>query len=69
MTMNMITKCACLTLISILSAGVGLAQTSFNVGDKAPDFELTDATGKTYKLSDFQGEKLVVLEFFRSGDW
>lgn len=45
------------------------AQTSVDVGDTAPDFELQDSTGTTYKLSDYQGEKVVVLEFFRSGGW
>ncbi len=32
------------------------------VGKPAPDFELTDATGKAYKLSDFRGKKAVVVE-------
>ncbi|GMR22135.1 MAG: hypothetical protein BMS9Abin37_0463 [Acidobacteriota bacterium] len=45
------------------------AQASVDIGDRAPDFELHDSTGTTYKLSDYQGEKVVVLEFFRSGDW
>lgn len=39
------------------------------VGDEAPDFELSDSKGKVYKLSDFRGKNAVVLEFFRSGDW
>jgi peroxiredoxin len=39
------------------------------VGDVAPDFELKDAKGKMYRLSDFKGQKRVVLEFFRSGSW
>jgi peroxiredoxin Q/BCP len=30
------------------------------VGDKAPAFSLPDADGKTVKLSDFKGRKLVV---------
>ena len=38
------------------------------VGDEAPDFELSDSTGRAYRLSDFRREKPVVLEFFRSGD-
>lgn len=34
-----------------------------NVTDAAPDFELPDDTGKSTKLSDFKGER-VVLYFF-----
>ena len=29
-------------------------------GDKAPAFSLPDADGKTVKLSDFKGRKLIV---------
>ena len=43
--------------------------TNLKIGAMAPDYELKDSEGKTYKLSDFRGEKAVVLEFFRSGDW
>ena len=39
------------------------------VGDRAPDFELSDAEGRTYKLSDYRGRSAVVLELFRSGGW
>ena len=34
-----------------------------NIGDKAPDFTTTDQDGKTVKLSDFRGKK-VVLYFY-----
>ncbi|WP_424215570.1 peroxiredoxin [Streptomyces sp. BI20] len=34
------------------------------VGDKAPDFELKDNHGATVRLSDFRGEKAVVLFFY-----
>jgi cytochrome oxidase Cu insertion factor (SCO1/SenC/PrrC family) len=34
------------------------------VGDPAPDFTLTDTTGKPVKLSDFKGKKNVVLAFY-----
>ncbi len=32
-------------------------------GDSAPDFTLTDFTGKPYRLSQFRGQKTVVLRF------
>ena len=33
------------------------------VGDQAPDFTLPDQNGKILRLSDFRGEKSVVLGF------
>ena len=38
--------------------------TTLKVGDTAPDFTLTDATGKEVKLSDFRGKKNIVLAFY-----
>ena len=38
--------------------------TTLKVGDTAPDFTLTDTTGKEVKLSDFRGKKNVVLAFY-----
>jgi len=47
-----------------LLAGYDLAKMNTAVvGKAAPEFELTDATGKTYKLADFKGKKAVVLVF------
>ncbi len=37
---------------------------AIQVGDKAPDFELKDNHGATVRLSDFRGEKAVVLLFY-----
>lgn len=33
-------------------------------GDMAPEFKLQASDGKTYRLSDFRGKKLVVLAWF-----
>jgi peroxiredoxin Q/BCP len=38
------------------------------VGDKAPDFEGKDQTGKTWKLSDFVGKQPVLLYFYPKDD-
>ncbi len=45
-------------------AFAGLDEADFGiakVGEKAPDFSLTDTEGKAWKLSDFAGENPVVL--------
>ena len=34
------------------------------IGDTAPDFSLSASNGKTVKLSDYRGQKRVVLAFF-----
>lgn len=41
---------------------VGLVQAAPEIGKPAPDFALTDITGKQHKLSDYRG-KIVVLEW------
>ena len=33
------------------------------VGNEAPDFTLTDTEGNEFNLSDYEGEKVLVLEF------
>jgi peroxiredoxin len=37
---------------------------AIEVGNEAPDFELKDNHGRTVRLSDFRGEKNVVLLFY-----
>jgi len=66
-----VARAATLLVVASLISGVGfsVSEVSVNVGDEAPDFELSDSGGKVYKLSDFRGKNAVVLEFFRSGDW
>jgi cytochrome oxidase Cu insertion factor (SCO1/SenC/PrrC family) len=51
--------------------GADLPPTELNrvaVGTRAPDFGLRAIDGTTVALSDFQGEKDVVLVFYR-GHW
>ncbi|MDR3667157.1 MAG: peroxiredoxin [Ignavibacteriaceae bacterium] len=45
---------------------VVLAQTDLKlkVGDKAPDFTLQDAFGKSYQLSSYKGKSPVVVYFY-----
>jgi thioredoxin-dependent peroxiredoxin len=44
-----------------------MAETELKVGDKAPAFNLKDENGKTVKLSDFKGKR-VVLYFYPKDD-
>ena len=54
-----------LLAFSALGQGNPTAPTThLKVGDKAPEFTLTDTTGKEVKLSDFRGKKNVVLAFY-----
>ncbi len=39
-------------------------KTHLKVGQPAPDFTLRDTAGKEVKLSDFKGNKSVVLAFY-----
>ncbi|GHB56063.1 peroxiredoxin [Psychrosphaera saromensis] len=41
-----------------------LAAAELSVGDQAPDFKLQASDGKTYQLSDFKGQKAIVLAWF-----
>jgi peroxiredoxin len=55
--------------ISALALQTPSSEYGPKVGDKAPDFTLSDSKGNTYRLSDYKGDKVVVIEFFRSGGW
>ncbi len=57
-----------LTFAATLAAGFAVSpvRAAVEVGKPAPDFTLTDLTGKEHKLSDFKG-KVVVLEWTNPG--
>lgn len=58
-------KSFCIVALSALLA-LGTAHAVPAVGQKAPDFNLTDTAGKTVRLSDFKGRH-VVLEWNNPG--
>jgi peroxiredoxin len=54
-------------LFGVLLAGVPVgasAATALEVGEKAPDFTLPGTTGEKISLSQFRGNKLVLIEFY-----
>ena len=53
-----------LAIAWMLATGALASAAELQVGDKAPDFTMAGSDGKTYKLSDFKGKKLVVLAWF-----
>ena len=53
----------------VSAAGQDTATPTVEVGQPAPDFELRDARGESYRLSELVAKGPVVLEFFRSGGW
>lgn len=48
----------------VVFGSVAPARAQLKVGDKAPDFTLPDQNGNKVKLSDFLGQKNVVLAFY-----
>lgn len=50
-------------LLAVVALGSQFAA-ALEVGDKAPDFSLPASDGNTYSLSQFAGDKPVVIAFF-----
>lgn len=48
----------------LLSTAIQASGASLEVGDNAPDFEVTTLAGKTFRLSDYEGDKPVYLKFW-----
>jgi cytochrome oxidase Cu insertion factor (SCO1/SenC/PrrC family) len=40
------------------------AAKTLQVGDRAPDFQLTDQNGREVRLADYRGKNTVVLAFY-----
>jgi peroxiredoxin len=54
-----------ITLLTCIAASVSFAD-DLKVGTEAPNFTLTDTSGKEHSLADYRG-KFVVLEWFNEG--
>lgn len=50
--------------LGISLAILGLGSAELKIGDRAPDFTLTDQNGAVVHLADFRGKKTVVLAFY-----
>lgn len=61
--LNRLTRLVVTALIAVIALGSQVAA-ALEVGDKAPDFSLQASDGNTYTLSQFIGNKPVVIAFF-----
>lgn len=52
----------------ILIFGCGMGELTLKEGEKAPDFALQSQDGKLVRLSDFRGQKNIVLYFYPKDD-
>ena len=53
---------------AFIAFAAGANAQPLQVGDRAPDFTLTATTGGVISLSDYRGERMVLIEFYHS-DW
>ena len=67
---------ACCLSVSVAAFGaqqspakINIKQLGPQVGEKAPDFDLQDQSGKSWSRDSVMGPKGVVLVFYRSADW
>ena len=57
-------KTGLILLVFLLLAGCASTGQSPKIGATAPDFSIIDVSGDEVRLSDFKGEKNVVLVFY-----
>lgn len=60
------TKNSIMGQLAGIRIGFHAQEWGYNVGDNACDFTRTDASGNTVRLSDYRGEKYVLLDFWAS---
>jgi len=60
---NRLTRLTLAAFLAAVALGSQFAA-ALEVGDKAPDFTLQASDGQTYSMSQFLGEKPVVIAFF-----
>ena len=55
-------------MILFVCGGIAMSSASFakppEVGDTAPPFELKGSDGETYRLADFEDDKVVLMAWF-----
>ncbi len=50
-------------------APIDVSRLGPQVGERVPDFSLTDQFGKLWTLSSITGEQGAIIVFYRSADW
>jgi len=60
---NRFTRLLLGAFVAMVALG-GQFAAALEVGDKAPDFALQASDGKTYTMSEFVGQRPVVIAFF-----
>ena len=54
----------CAVVLVMIYAVLAQSDLKLKAGDKAPDFTLQDAFGKSYKLSSYKGKTPVIVYFY-----
>ncbi len=60
---NRLSRLVLTAIVAVVALG-GQIAAALEVGDKAPDFSLQASDGMTYSLSQFVGQRPVVIAFF-----